>query len=50
MVAGNDIGFGDESLPSPQVNTPADRPYKAPSNITGGGGKIGDLTIVWKVR
>jgi len=49
MVAGNDIGFGEVSLPSPQVNTPADRPYKAPTNITGGGGKIGDLTIVWKV-
>lgn len=49
MVAGNEIGFGEVSLPSPQVNTPADRPYKAPSNITGGGGKIGDLTIVWKV-
>ncbi|XP_022171906.1 contactin [Myzus persicae] len=48
MVAGNDIGYGEVSLPSPQVNTPADRPYKAPSNITGGGGKIGDLTIVWK--
>lgn len=50
MVAGNDIGFGEISLPSPQVNTPADHPYKAPSNITGGGGKIGDLTIIWKVR
>lgn len=49
MVAGNSIGFGEISLPSPQVNTPADRPYKAPTNITGGGGKIGDLTIVWKV-
>ncbi|VVC34534.1 Hypothetical protein CINCED_3A024063 [Cinara cedri] len=48
MAAGNDIGFGEISLPSPQVNSPADRPYKAPSNITGGGGKIGDLTIVWK--
>ncbi|XP_025417711.1 contactin isoform X2 [Sipha flava] len=48
MVAGNSIGFGEVSLPSPQVNTPADRPYKAPTNITGGGGKIGDLTIVWK--
>jgi len=49
MIAGNDIGYGEISLPSPQVNTPADHPYKAPSNITGGGGKIGDLTIVWKV-
>jgi len=49
MMAGNDIGYGEISLPSPQVNTPADHPYKAPTNITGGGGKIGDLTIVWKV-
>ncbi|XP_060843865.1 contactin [Rhopalosiphum padi] len=48
MVAGNELGFGEISLPSPQVNTPADRPYKAPTNITGGDGKIGDLTIVWK--
>lgn len=50
MAVGNDIGFGELSLPSPQVNTPADRPYKAPTNITGGGGKIGDLVIMWKVR
>lgn len=49
MIAGNELGFGEISLPSPQVNTPADRPYKAPTNITGGDGKIGDLTIVWKV-
>ncbi|XP_050530514.1 contactin [Daktulosphaira vitifoliae] len=48
MIAGNDIGFGKYSLPSPQVNTPPDHPYKAPLNITGGGGKIGDLTIMWK--
>lgn len=50
MIAGNDIGFGEVSVSSPQVNTPADRPYKAPEYITGGGGKIGDLSIVWKVR
>jgi len=50
MVAGNDIGFGEMSLPSPQVNTPADHPYKSPTNIRGGGGKIGDLTIMWKVN
>lgn len=50
MIAGNDIGFGEVSISSPQVNTPADRPYKAPEYITGGGGKIGDLSIVWKVR
>lgn len=50
IIAGNDIGFSEASLPSPKVNTPADHPYKAPTNITGGGGKIGDLTIVWEVR
>lgn len=50
IIAENDFGFSEASLPSPKVNTPADHPYKAPTNITGGNGKIGDLTIVWDVR
>lgn len=47
VVAGNDLGYGPASAPSPQFNTPADKPYVAPSRIGGGGGKIGDLTISW---
>lgn len=49
VSAANELGYGPPSAPSPQYNTPHDRPYKAPSNIGGGGGKIGDLTITWKV-
>ncbi len=39
--------MGEYSDPSPQYNTKPDRPFKAPTNIRGGGGKTGDLTIVW---
>lgn len=44
------MGYGVPSSPSPQYNTPPDRPYIAPHRIGGGGGKIGDLTINWEVR
>lgn len=47
VSATNELGTGVPSAPSPQHATPPDRPYKAPSNIGGGGGKIGDLTITW---
>ncbi|XP_066997548.2 contactin [Anabrus simplex] len=47
VSAANELGYGPPSAPSPLHNTPPDRPYKAPSNIGGGGGKIGDLTIRW---
>lgn len=49
VSAGNDLGFGLSSAPSPQYNTPPDKPYKSPKNIGGGGGKIGDLTVTWEV-
>ena len=49
VIAGNELGYGVPSAPSPQYNTPQDRPYKAPEKISGGGGKIGDLTINWEV-
>lgn len=49
VYAINELGHGPPSLPSPQYSTQSDRPYKGPSNIGGGGGKIGDLTITWKV-
>ncbi|XP_015594638.1 contactin [Cephus cinctus] len=47
VSAFNELGFGSPSLPSPQYSTPSDKPSKAPSNIGGGGGKSGDLTVVW---
>lgn len=50
VSAGNELGYGVPSAPSPQYNTPPDRPYRAPFKIGGGGGKIGDLTINWEVR
>ncbi|XP_044742029.1 contactin, partial [Chrysoperla carnea] len=48
VAAVNALGVGPASLPSPRHAIPPDRPYKAPDNIGGGGGKIGDLTITWK--
>lgn len=48
VIAGNELGYGEASSPSPQYNTPADKPYLAPTCIGGGGGKIGDLTIAWE--
>ncbi|KAH0956722.1 hypothetical protein HN011_007833 [Eciton burchellii] len=47
VSAFNELGYGPSSAPSPQYSTPSDKPTKAPSNISGGGGKIGDLTITW---
>ncbi|XP_046406914.1 contactin isoform X2 [Ischnura elegans] len=48
VMAGNELGYGIASAPSPQYNTPTDHPYRAPANVGGGGGKIGDLTITWQ--
>ncbi|XP_039297800.1 contactin [Nilaparvata lugens] len=48
VIAANMLGYGIPSAPSPSYNTPPDKPYVAPTNIGGGGGKIGDLTITWK--
>jgi len=50
VYAINELGHGEPSQPSPQYSTTSDRPYKAPTNIGGGGGKIGDLTIKWTVN
>lgn len=49
MVAINSLGPGTDSKPSPLYSTDSDKPYIAPRNIGGGGGKIGDLTITWDV-
>lgn len=43
----NELGYSSPSSPSPQHSTPSDKPYEAPTNVGGGGGKIGDLTITW---
>jgi len=47
VSAANVLGYGLPSSPSPMYNTPPDKPRRAPSNVGGGGGKIGDLTISW---
>ncbi|XP_066587501.1 contactin [Prorops nasuta] len=47
VAAFNEHGYGLPSSPSPQYSTLYDKPTRAPSNIGGGGGKIGDLTITW---
>lgn len=47
ISAFNEFGYGLPSVPSPKYNTPSDKPNIFPSNIGGGGGKIGDLTITW---
>ncbi|XP_013200303.2 contactin [Amyelois transitella] len=47
VQAVNALGIGQPSAPSPQFSTMPDKPYQAPTNIGGGGGKIGDLTIKW---
>ncbi|XP_014098963.2 contactin [Bactrocera oleae] len=47
VAAVNDLGIGIPSAPSPIYSTYEDKPYIAPRNVGGGGGKIGDLTITW---
>lgn len=47
VAAVNNLGTGPQSLPSPSHNTLHDKPYTAPTNVSGGGGKIGDLIITW---
>lgn len=48
VAAVNDLGIGTPSSPSPSYRTEEDKPYIAPRNVGGGGGKIGDLTITWE--
>lgn len=47
VSAFNEIGLGPPSEPSPSYNTDKAVPFKAPSNVGGGGGKAGTLTITW---
>lgn len=48
VCAVNELGVGVPSAPSPLYNTFTDKPYIAPTDVGGGGGKIGDLSIKWK--
>ncbi|RWS28663.1 contactin-like protein [Leptotrombidium deliense] len=43
----NELGVSMPSSPSPQYNTDKSHPFKAPSNVGGGGGKAGTLTVTW---
>lgn len=45
----NSLGKGEPSNPSPFYHTDKDIPHVAPSNVGGGGGKTGSLTITWDV-
>jgi len=47
VAAYNDLGLGEWSDPSPTYNTLPGPPSKAPTNIRGGGGRTGDLTVLW---
>ncbi|KAF7270213.1 hypothetical protein GWI33_016823 [Rhynchophorus ferrugineus] len=47
VSAWNELGPGPYSSSSPKYQTLKDKPRIAPSNVGGGGGKIGDLTITW---
>lgn len=45
--AANNFGYGRPSDSSDICNTRQDKPGVAPMNVSGGGGKIGDLKITW---
>jgi len=47
VAAYNEIGLGEYSEPSPSYNTRPGPPDRAPTNIRGGGGRTGDLTVMW---
>ena len=47
VAAYNQYGMGEYSEPSPTYNTLPGPPTKAPTNIRGGGGRTGDLTVMW---
>ena len=45
----NNLGVGEPSDPSPFYHTDKDVPHVPPSNVGGGGGKTGSLTVTWDV-
>ncbi|XP_062891419.1 contactin-5-like isoform X2 [Mobula hypostoma] len=48
VVATNVIGTGDPSAPSRVVRTQEAVPSVAPANVSGGGGRRGELVITWE--
>lgn len=47
VIAWNSFGAGEPSQASDSCNTNQDKPGAPPMNVSGGGGKIGDLKITW---
>ncbi|KAH9509768.1 hypothetical protein Btru_045155 [Bulinus truncatus] len=47
VIAQNEYGRGDPSVPSAYIQTISAAPVVAPRNLRGGGGSVGDLTIRW---
>ena len=47
VAAYNELGLGEFSDPSPAYNTLSDKPLSPVRNVRGGGGRTGDLTIIW---
>ncbi|XP_029647063.1 contactin-2 isoform X1 [Octopus sinensis] len=43
----NKLGVGQPSLPSADYRTLSSPPKRAPNDVGGGGGKVGDLSITW---
>jgi hypothetical protein len=48
VLASNTFGYGEASQASDSCNTNQDKPGAPPRNVSGGGGKIGDLKITWE--
>uniref|UniRef100_A0A8C8H381 Contactin-3 n=1 Tax=Oncorhynchus tshawytscha TaxID=74940 RepID=A0A8C8H381_ONCTS len=48
VVASNNVGVGEPSMQSKQIRTKAAVPEVAPSNVSGGGGRRGELVIQWE--
>uniref|UniRef100_A0A4W5NSF9 Contactin 3a, tandem duplicate 1 n=1 Tax=Hucho hucho TaxID=62062 RepID=A0A4W5NSF9_9TELE len=48
VVASNNVGVGEPSMQSKQIRTKAAVPDVAPGNVSGGGGRRGELVIQWE--